>query len=567
MITYLGGNRKALNRVGTTHKTIQIMYYVKISFCLILMSFFLISCEKTENNQLAPNISEERFQNNENEAIVTLNNGNKVYFKRIDDGELKGTFLLEESNCKGCSALTALTEMTDKEISEEEIFWALSAAGTPVPSFLETQNNKTVAIHGNLQEQGWGRELTKSIVITDEAGVGDLACNNSSFTGSIAGGFLGNPEFVVLDKTPNSYNGFINDCASLSPSACNKGTRYKLHATMSGINKWRGKICSKAVQNGTNDHYISNTTGGLCGNPPCSAYVGPELHFEYYSNGKWKSMKNPLASDPEGFEVPANTTKVYTYSWNTNANTSFRLRVKNAMGKDQFDFMMDREDVVIDDGGGDIPIDATLDDFPETPDYIEISGSGESYLIVDFTNMIDSNPKITIPKYYLKELPHFEGVPIFPNNFCGIEARKPYNFMWFDNGGQVVNQHPYNSMHPDSTMSSQYPLEYMEGIRFAGPIGKCDGSNKAWKFPYPVTSTVTVAEQPLKLVIQLNQDSEIKFFPYGLDPSKYLKHKELFKDVDFNKMIKWFNKTFYYGFKWWFDALCEETPSDCPLEE
>ncbi|TPN87699.1 hypothetical protein [Aquimarina algicola] len=546
------------------------MFKLKINYIFFLVICFMVSCDKNEAIIDTENIAEINEISNQ-ETKILLDNGNSIRFQQIDDGELKGTFILEESTCEDCSVLNNITEMNGKELSTEEIFWALSKPGANVPEFLKTNLSKKSIT----KEQGWARETVLTfpnrIEITPIRAV--VACKNSNFTSSIAGGFLGEPEFVALDKTPNNYNGFVNDCASLTPSACNKGPKYRLHAVMNNIKKWKGKICSRAIQNSSNDHYFPNsTTGSICQSPPCSSYVGPELYFEYLSNGKWKSMKNVEQGEFAGFEVPANTTKVYTYSWNTNVKTSFRLRVKNAMGKDQFDFMMDQEDVVVGgDNNGGSGGEISPEDFPKIPDHVNISGMNSYYLIVDFTNMIDSKPTITIPKSFLSYLPQYEDKIIFPNNFCGIEVRKAHRFAWFDNGGQVVFDHPYNSMEEDEYMSSApgnpYHDDYLGGIRFAGPIGACSSSNKNWKFPSPLTATQTVMDQPLKLVIELNSDSEVRFFDYALQEGKPINYDKLFKEVDFNKMIKWFNQTFYYGFKWWVDAICEEDPSACPLED
>ena len=143
-----------------------------------------------------------------------------------------------------------------------------------------------------------------------------------------------------LDKKLESYAPFQEDCANVPQSYCQKGSRYRYLAQFSNIREWRGKICSKSVQTRNNDHNIA--VSDICAGGDCDPYVGPELYFEYLSRGVWKSMKNPSGQTPEGFEVPANSTKVYTYWWNSSGNTSFRLRVKNAMAKDEFDFMKDK---------------------------------------------------------------------------------------------------------------------------------------------------------------------------------------------------------------------------------
>ena len=537
----------------------------KIKLLTLASILTLISCEQKEYVTDDAEISGIEVKSS---TEIKLENGNIIRIQEINDGQLQGTFIMEESDCQSCSTLNNLFEASQKDLNEQEIFWALSEPGTAIPKFLKAKEVNS-GIKKSSVSQGWARNLTTDLPIGTSIVTRTVACNNSDFTSSIAGGFLGNPEFVALDKTPSNYAGFVNDCAGLPNSYCNKGTRYRLQAVMHNIKKWRGKICSKAIQSSTNDHYVNSTTGGLCQSPPCSSYVGPELYFEYYAGGKWKSMKNPNGLYPEGFEVPANSTKVYSYWWNTSVNTSFRLRVKNAMAKDQFDFMMDQPDPVINPGGGD---GVTPEDFPQLPDYVQLSygtlGMQNYRVEVDFTNMIDSKPTIKIPVQFMPVLPEYDGEVIFPNNFCGLRIRKPSRFIWLDNGGQVVNSFPYNYVPEDSSVEELFGFSvYADGIEFTGPVGACEEANENWHFPFPFTQTETVMNQPLHLVIELEQDSEIELLNYNVKPQEPLDVDELFEEVDFNELISYFNETFYEGFQQWIDAVCEENPSECPLED
>ncbi len=311
------------------------MKNLKIIMLSCLALVFITSCEKTEVESQEFNTNEELLENSKNHAKITMKDGTQISFYKVNDGDLQGVFLMEETDCGECSPLNAISNLVEKELSEQEIFWALSEPGTAIPEFLEIPKQKA----SNIQAQGWGRNAIKNLspAVYQAATV---ACNNNSFTSSIAYGFIGTPEFIRLDKTPDNYNSFINDCADLGVWGCEKGPRYRYTATFSNIKRWKGKICSKAVQNSSNNHYMKYFCDSSV---PCETYVGPELYFEYKSNGVWKTMKNTFGGAPAGFEVPANSTKVYTYSWRTSSNTSFRLRVKYAMGKDQFDFMMDKQ--------------------------------------------------------------------------------------------------------------------------------------------------------------------------------------------------------------------------------
>jgi len=482
----------------------------------LLSVLFLVSCEKIDS--IETNISDlDSFSEiSETEAKVTLANGNTIRFHKIDDGELQGTFILEESDCNECSMLNSIAEFSGREISDQEIFWALTEPGTQIPSFLKIPKKDTTVKNPKLQEQGWARNAALDLPLADE-GIPSriIACKNSDFTSSIAYGFLGTPEFVELDKTPNTYNGFVNDCASIPGFYCNKGPRYKLYATMHKIKKWKGKICAKAIQNRNNDHIASNTSGGYCQSPPCSAYVGPELYFEYYANGKWKSMKNPNGAYPKGFEVPANTTKVYSYSWKTSKKTSFRLRVKNAMGQDQFDFMMDQPDPVLDpQGGGNNGGNGggNETDGSVIPDYINLTNGYD--MIIDFTSAADDqpNPQITIPTSALEAYFNNEGEIIIPDTFCEIKIVAANGFQWMTGSNEVVEDAMFNKVLDLYNFGEYDEFYYLDGIRFTGPLDNCNDNPVNWDFQFPLSNNnPTIFTEALKLIIELNSGSEVTF--------------------------------------------------------
>ncbi|MEM6830793.1 MAG: hypothetical protein AAF551_09780, partial [Bacteroidota bacterium] len=536
----------------------------KISLLGVLMILSIMSCDQTDIE------TQKVFQSNlENSTSITLDNGNIIRFQRINDGEIDGTFMVEESDCESCSVLKNLYEVTSEDLTESEVFWALSSPGTPIPTFLQDDVSPSGRKSTLSKEQGWGTAESQPFISPIIIARPKIACHNESFTGSIAGGFLGEPDFVRLDKTPDTYGPFIEDCDNVSPLYCTKGERYRYTATYSGITKWRGKICSKAVQNASNDHYL-DAQGTLCNRPPCDAYIGPELYFEYKSGGKWKSMKNPDGQTPEGFEVPANSTRVYTYSWNTRTKTSFRLRVKNAMGKDQFDFMMDKEPQNPGGGGNPGGGNINLEDLPQVPDYISLTGNNSYRMIVDFTQLTDGKPSIEIPRHLLPSLPEHEGTVIFPNNFCGFKIFQASRIIWLDNGGQVLNNDVFNYIPEDESINSLYGSNfYLGGIQFSGPIGTCDKPQTQWVFNQPFTkSGFQFANQPAKLVIELEQYSQVEFLNSAIDNLKPLDALKIFKDVDFDKIIKYWNQVFNpASFEAWVERVCEDDPSECPLND
>ena len=213
-------------------------------------------------------------------------------------------------------------------------------------------------------------------------------------------------------------------------------------------------------------------------------------------------------------------------------------------------------------------------EFPAVPNYVNLLdgtlGNDKYRIVVDFTNSIDDQPQITIPTQFLKELPWYEGKVVFPSNFCGLRAIKACSFVWFDGFGNVFDDFPYNSVPENSSIEKHFKDEgdfYRNGIHFTGPVGACSNGKENWMFPFPFTQTETVMPQPLKLVIELDQNSEIQFLNFNLQPGKHLDAKKLFKEVDFKKLIKFYEKTFYEDFEPWIDAFCEAYPKECPLQE
>ncbi len=275
-------------------------------------------------------------------ADILLANGNTLHFYAQEE-DVSGVLVLEEGACSGCSALADIEAAVGKEVNARDIFWAISTSGTAVPAILD----ELYPVAKTRQPaQGWMRDQLTTSVSGVQSKAADVACNNASFQSSIAGGFLGSPEYVRLDKRPNNYNAFKSDCYNVGLGQCWGNPRYKLIAKFSNIKKWRGKVCTKNVETNYNSHTILYC-GNLCSVDPdcnqpgsCSIYQGPQVSFEYYWNGKWNIMKN--GSKVALYEIQANKTKVYNWHWSTSQKTSFRLRIRYAKPYDQFDLMMDK---------------------------------------------------------------------------------------------------------------------------------------------------------------------------------------------------------------------------------
>lgn len=217
------------------------------------------------------------------------------------------------------------------------------------------------------------------------------------------------------------------------------------------------------------------------------------------------------------------------------------------------------------------------EDFPKVPSYVKLLngtlGMDKYRVIVDFTRIIDGKPQITIPTQFLKYLPSHNGKIIFPDNFCGLRLIKAERIVWLTKNDGVYNEHPYNYIPESSSILKEYKESgegeyfYREGIDFTGPIGKCKNSNDGWVFPQPFMKENTVMPQPLKLVIKLGSDSEVKFLNFKIIRGKPLSALKLFKKTSGEKMLKYYEKLFSESLKKWVEAVCKENPEECPLQE
>ncbi|MBG6131307.1 hypothetical protein IWQ47_002824 [Aquimarina sp. EL_43] len=481
-------------------KTIKIMDIILV---LVILGF--LSCEKAD--VIKEDVEQQSLEEDQNVSI-TLENENKISFFKHEIDEV---FILEESNCSNCSVLENIIAITGKELSEAEIFWALSKPEDVVPAFL--QMNRVLSKTSS-KPQGWARnkvqKYTKGFENPTPSPV--IACKNSNFTSAIAGGFLGNPEFVKLDKKPLTYSNFTNDCNNLSDDMCQKGKRYRYSATFNNIKKWRGKICARSVQNSNNDHYLPNI---ICDSPPCTAYRGPVLYFEFKKDGVWKPIK---VSIQQGIEIPANKTKAYSFYKNASKKRSYRIRVKNAMKLDEFDFMMDKAGT--DSSGGSTGGGGSTQNEDVIPDYISINDNNR--IIVDFTNAPDDTqtPRISIHRDALKSndsMYHYfdnNGNIILPKNFCGIRVKRAGSFQWQDKNENVVNDSVFNKVGDLNNYGEYNELYALKGIEFIGPLDNCKDTNSNWFFKFPLThsNSPTVFTEPLKLIIEgVDSGSEIIF--------------------------------------------------------
>ena len=214
--------------------------------------------------------------------------------------------------------------------------------------------------------------------------------------------------------------------------------------------------------------------------------------------------------------------------------------------------------------------------FPTAPNYVKLQsgtvGSQNYRVVVDFSRIIDGKPTITLPVQFLSILPTYDGEVIFPDNFCGLKITKASRFLWLNASNTVVDQHPYSYVPESSSVSQMYGNNYyLGGIKFTGPIGACSKGSGSFDFPFPLTKEGKNSLPNLKLVIELQSDSEINFLNYDISQHP-LKADKIFKKISFNKIINALNKQFddshskkrLANFEKFVKEVCEPTPDKCP---
>lgn len=202
---------------------------------------------------------------------------------------------------------------------------------------------------------------------------------------------------------------------------------------------------------------------------------------------------------------------------------------------------------------------------PETPRWIQLSDN--PFLIIDFGLIIEGQPRITLPIDFLPDyLPRQDDNLVIPDNFCGFNVRKADSFFWQTQDNQVVASFPYNAVENVERLGNN---EFLGGIQFTGPIGKCAGTDKPWQFFQPLTQTGRDSPIPgLKLIIQLSQGSEIGFLNFNIRPKELMKIDEIFSDKAFDameKILKSFLKSGkidsgYCGIDTYLREVCKENP-------
>jgi len=244
-------------------------------------------------------------------GMLSTPHGEKVHFV---DPQGNGDILVIEESDVGGSALARVESGLGREASPSEIFWALSAPGSEIPKNMKDGQSSEKA-------QGWARERSKRDGLTEMVNV---ACDNASFTGSIAGGFLSGAPFTRLDKKPATYNAFVGTIYVPDMPPLLKPT-YSYTANFVGAKKWRGKVCARQVAGSPGFPY--NLTVSF--EKSTTAHLG------------WEPMTSSDGQESSWY-IPDGATKVYTWAWNTNSESNYRILIGGAEANDEFDIMADK---------------------------------------------------------------------------------------------------------------------------------------------------------------------------------------------------------------------------------
>lgn len=210
-------------------------------------------------------------------------------------------------------------------------------------------------------------------------------------------------------------------------------------------------------------------------------------------------------------------------------------------------------------------------ELPPIPQHIKLGGNNSTRIVVDFSNIINGQPEITIPTWTLPDLPMHNNEVIFPDNFCGMRVIKADRFVWFNQQNQPVQQFPYNYMSENQTLNDLENGEnyFLGGIEFTGPTGSCANSNEPWVFPTPFTQTGTNPQSNMKLIIELRGSSRVEFLNYNIKPQHRLDAHELFDDETLDAIIEMakVDEFFYESSAEYFEDLCAEQPVFCTIPD
>jgi hypothetical protein len=123
-------------------------------------------------------------------------------------------------------------------------------------------------------------------------------------------------------------------------------------------------------------------------------------------------------------------------------------------------------------------------------------------IIVHVAGTQSGKVEIDVHPMFLPPLVYEGNALIIPHHFCGIRIRKPGEFLWLDESGNLVEAENHGSV---LELGEEF---YLGGIEFTGPINTCK-QNHPWDFPIPLSFGGNGPQFGVtRLVIQLDGQTE-----------------------------------------------------------
>lgn len=256
-------------------------------------------------------------------ASIRSPTGSTVSFYEVGDGAERSVFVLEHG-APHQLVLDAIVDSTEHAIEAHEIYVGLMAehptALASVPRRL-IELSQGATLHAS--KPGWANVVLEEAGLasaTDPTAAATIACVDSSFTASTAGGFLA-VMWIWLNLTKDN-----NPAAWVEYDLCEYCGECKTYgqhvAGWNGITKWRGKACGRWVSD-----------SGLCEFPN----PNPGATFRWWSNsqGAWQTVLETFFFS---------SAQAYAWYWNGTGGTTlnWRLQLFGAYEDHEFDYLMSK---------------------------------------------------------------------------------------------------------------------------------------------------------------------------------------------------------------------------------
>lgn len=255
-------------------------------------------------------------------AAVETPTGSTMRFLQIGkDGEA-GVLVLES----GAPETMVLDRLLDEEgagLGPHGLFLALTEEGTPVPPRLKAGKLEVKAS----APRGWARAKLPQV----SSALGDVACNNTSFTSTTPGGIFPTV-FTRLDTSSEEDPGLWSDDSVCNAGICTGG-RKQYTARWNGLTQWRGKVCGHPYDR------VNEPTHTICYWPgPTCLLEEPRVLFQYNTPG------SSTVSYAGGDSFPVSQTNTHSWAWygSTGVTLDWRINITEAMPWDEFDVLMSK---------------------------------------------------------------------------------------------------------------------------------------------------------------------------------------------------------------------------------